>query len=212
MKKLLLLLSLFPLFLVSCVKEETYYAENYQDIVTVYEGKLVNYSGAAFSVAENQTSVLSFPEGTRYFILCDVLNRDLDIRLKDIHQMITLEAEPYNDSEEMPSDPVIFQFNRLSPDWLDMQFSIYKAKGSEYEHRILCRYAKDGIYMKLYLFHDGNNENPCTMDLNALETEKCFYGVNLSNFTFDGISLTYNRLMQNAKGEYGIEQFTATSY
>lgn len=214
MKKLLLLLALFPAFLLSCIKEDTYYAENYPDIITVYQGKFINDSGASFTVKENSTNVTSFAEGSRNYILCDILDRDLNIRLKEINPMVLLEVSPFDPEEEVPGDPVAFTTNRLTPYRLDLLFDIYKAKGTTYNHRILCRYenGNDNV-LKLFLYHDGNDENPSKMSADQLETEHCFYTIDLTQLpSSSNLTLTYFRLTQNAKGEYEIEKNTASSY
>lgn len=213
MKKLLLLFALFPLLLVSCIKEDTYYVENYPDVVTVYEGKFINNSGASFTVKENETQVSSFTEGQRYYIVCDILDRELNIRLKEIDRMMPLETTAVPaEITEMPEDPIVFRANLLTPYTLDLVFEIYKAKGSTHPHQIQCQYEKgaDDI-LKLYLYHDGNNEHPGSMSADLLETETRFYTIDLRQFSCKGLSLTYNILVKNAKGEYVIEKHTATS-
>lgn len=213
MKKLLLIFALFPLLLASCIKEDTYFVENYPDVIFVHEGKFINDSGAIFTVKENNTHVVSFTEGQRYYIVCDILDRQLNIRLKEIDPMQALAPLPVTPEEELPSDPFIFQGNRLTPYTLDLIFDIYKAKGGDYAHKILCRYekGKDNI-LRLYLYHDGNNEHLGTMSADLLETEHCFYTIDLRDFSCDGLTLTYNVLVKNAKGEYEIETHTASSY
>lgn len=213
MKKLLLISALFPLLLASCIKEDTYYVENYPDVITVYQGKFINDSGASFTVKENDTHVTSFTENQRYYMLCDILDRELNIRLKEIDPMLALAPLPASSDEELPSDPVIFKANRLTPYTLDLIFDIYKAKGSTYEHKILCRYekGKDNI-LRIYLYHDGNNEHLGTMTADLLETEHRFYTIDLRDFTCEGVTLTYYVQVKNAKGEYEIEKHTASSY
>lgn len=213
MKKLLLIFALFPLLMTSCIKEDTYYVENYPDVVTVYEGKFINDSGASFTVKENNTHVTSFTEKQRYYMVCDILDRDLNIRLKEIDPLLALAPLPATPDEQLPQDPVIFKGNRLTPYTLDLIFDIYKAKGSTYEHKILCRYekGKDNI-LRITLYHDGNNEHLGTMTADLLETEHRFYTIDIRDFACDGLTLTYNVLVKNAKGEYEIETHTASSY
>ena len=106
MKKILLPL-VCCLMATSCLKENTFYMENYTDFATFYEGKLVTDNAYRFSVVDNQSGTEAWKkEGERFFIKCDILNRNLEIRLKSLLHVDIEEALPYTEEENEPDDPV----------------------------------------------------------------------------------------------------------
>ena len=210
MKKLLIpiLFALLPLW--GCLKDGTYYAENAQDIVTVKDDNLVSDNGVKYVVTENASSNKDWKtEGSRYFMVFDILNAQLDIRIKSLYKIIIQEAEPAPTSETdlLPTDPVYFYFARLSPHYLDLGLWLYKAEGTECGHEVFFRYQDKGDeILDIHIYHNGNGENPVNMEESKLKTENRFYSIPLDDFSATTINVYAHMVGYDTEGKLVITE------
>ena len=176
MKKFLIPLVCGLLGLSACQVEDTYYITNCQDIVTIVGGELTN-GAVVFNVVQKASDNLpAFVEGERYLITFDVLNRQLDILLKDVLPGLVTPATQTEEEITEVQDPVILAFSILGPKYLDLGLSFYKSKKSDFAHTFSLKYSYDSTLkvLNLYLIHQGNHENPVEMDQKELETGSVF--------------------------------------
>ena len=214
-KHLILLLSALLLPLWGCIQEGTYTASNVEGIVTVRGTDLITDAGVQYSITEDATGETDWKvDGTRCFVIFDIINASLDIRLKYAEPLQIIELLPLDEEETYPEDPVYLEFNQLSGNHIDMGITIYKAKDSNYAHRLLFRYKEDTErkMLHLYLYHDGNDENPSIMSDKSLENETLFYTLPMDKFDVTSVDLTTFVLMNNPDGGSAIvESYTYNS-
>lgn len=210
MKKLLI-----PLLLclaVSCHMEGTYYAENMQDIITVAEeNQLVSDNGIIYTL-QTGTSIPNWMEGERYYIVFDILNRDLEIRLKSAHLMHIMEAAPAPEEPVAAHDPVQFAFNQVGSKYMDLILAYSKADGSNYAHNFSVYYTVNNAdgQLNLFLYHDGNDENLSKMESKDLKQDNYLLSIPINRWTnLTEITLTCDVLVQDtATGEYEVVRRT----
>jgi hypothetical protein len=215
MKKLLIPILCGLLAVASCNMSGSFQAQNMTDIVTVDHGLLVNDNGVAYTLVETVgKDIPTLQEGLRYYVLFDILNQELDICLTNAMAVKIVNPTPVpEDLDEITAhDPVFFQFNTVGPRYWDMGILTYKAIGSNYAHNISVYYKVEdnGQNLHLYVFHDGNDENPVKMSSNDLASEATVISIPLSAFKdVDIYTLTCDVLTNNtATGEYEIVRRT----
>lgn len=209
MKKYLLPLMLACLAAGSCNLNGTYYIENADDFVTTRDSKLVNDYGATYTVTEDSSSKKWKEEGLRSYIVFDIKDRDYNITLKSVTPATISEPVLKDLPNDDPHDPISPVKAFVSGGYLNMVFNYYIEKGSDFLHTISLLYEKpeSGI-MKLYLMHDGNNENPAYMDEDKLETVSKTYSFPLKELVKNtsgvtSLALTIDSLI--AKSDEGYE-------
>lgn len=218
MKKILLPL-VCCLLATSCMKESTFYMENFSDFASYYQGKLVTDNAYQFTVTENKTESDAWKvEGQRLFIVCDILNRNLEIRLKSFFAVDVEEALPYTEDENEPDDPVEVLDHSLSGGHINLVLEYFTNPTSNTEHVISFFYktneARDEF--TLYVLHDGNHENPAFMDEKKLEKASEVVSVPvwelLKRNTPIKFSLCLYQLKKAQDGTYSVEQNTYPLY
>ena len=160
MKKILLPL-VCCLMATSCLKENTFYMENYTDFATFYEGKLVTDNAYRFSVVDNQSGTEAWKkEGERFFIKCDILNRNLEIRLKNVLHVDIEEALPYTEEENEPDDPVEVMDQSISGGYINLALEYFANPSSNAAHVLSCYYEANAAQdeFTFYVLHEGNDE------------------------------------------------------
>ena len=211
MKKLVLLAGIL-LAAVSCKMESTFYMENVAALANVAEGKLFSDEGIVFNVTENASKKQDYlVEGARYYMRFDILNREMDIRIRDLQDVVICPSEAQGQLN-IGHDPVILQQASISGGYLNLVIVYYKAKASEYEHQMHVMHAIDVKRLKLMLFHDGNDENPSAMDSSLLETVTGYYSIPLKGFDFSSMELTYNVLTSDSEGKATVTSTTVQMY
>lgn len=180
MKKFLLPIFCAMMALTSCLKESTFTVNNYTDYVTCYQGSLVTDNGSVLNVVENQSGNETWrTEGSRFYILCDILNRQLDIRLKDIYTVRIMEPFAFSQMEKEYDDPVEVLESSLSGGYLNLGVKYYYNPSSNYARHFESYWEEDGNSARLYFFLDGNHESPEYMDAEQLKQKEEVFSISL---------------------------------
>ncbi len=206
MKKFLLLLA-FCLGMAaasSCVKESTFVYNNYMDFVVSHEGTLVSDIGVIFRVVENKTGSEAWrQEGSRFYILCDIQNREMDIILKNVLEVRQLEASPLGEMEKEYADPIIVNDSSVSGLYFNIFYTYYYNPASNYAHNTQVWWDSRDNQLNLYLYHDGNGENPAEMDADLLKEKQDVLSIPLTeirkNGEFSRLSVTVYELSSDSK-------------
>ncbi len=211
MKKLLIPLICGLLATWACTPfENEYHAENMQDIITIRENLMVNDYGVVYTLKEKASaSIPALEEGKRYFIVFDVLNQQMDIRLNMLLNVdITTPRALPEDQEIAGNDPVVFQFNSVGKLYWDLGITTYKAKNSTFEHKLSYYYTIQPGENKLilHIYHEGNNENPSTLTNDQLEAETHIISIPMANFKdVNDYGVCCDVLVKNAEsGKYEV--------
>ena len=197
---------------VGCMEESTFTATNYSDFAVFSQGLFLTDSGYSFKVTENASGTTGWEvEGKRFHLLCDILNRDLDIRLKNLNPVTIKDALPYQEDQPEPDDPVAISAS-LGSGYLNMIIVYSYNPSSNYSHKVDVYWEARGSNLNLYLLHDGNHENSVYMDSSSLKQETLFYSIPLTEIlataTFDTISLTLYEIEDLSSGESKIARNT----
>ena len=216
MKKILplLLFALLPLW--SCNLEGGYYAENARDIVTVSGDRLYSDNGAYYTVTDYGTVGKDWQaDGKRLYIVFDILNKDLEIRLKSVDPMTVTEATPLDPEEVLPHDPLIVQFCRIGAGYMDISVSFFQKPATTCPHNISFRYSIDAALQKLTVtaVHDGAGEDPSKENEEDLKVETRFFSIplkNMENVTM--ADLVVDVLVKDNNGKYAVQSETYHTY
>lgn len=216
MKQFFTLLSaaVLGLLAASCNMEDVYTINNADDIVTVKGDYLVSDYGTTYLVTEDKTGSTDWrKDDTRLYVLFDVLNRSLEISLKEAHPFTIQEAEPLSVLEETPKDPVVVALQNVSGGYVNLALQIYKEKGTECPHDISFQYRMNpnGYTLELFVLHEGNNENPTVVPEDDLKTEIRFYSIPVTALVTaqtTQVTLTLDALAKNSEGKYLITRQT----
>jgi len=185
----LLIASLFACW--SCKLEDTYTETNVKDMVNVIDGLLYNDYGYNMAVVEDAVGEAKWKiEGARYLALFDILNRDLDIRLKEMLRSSIVEAEPLDDPEELTQDPVDLLIQGFSGGYYNIGLTITRAKSSNNAHAFHFYYTVENNFMKLYIEQEGNGEDPVHMSEDDLIAEDRMFSIPVDKLPyFSSLSL-----------------------
>ena len=213
MKKLIpFILAVLPL-VASCKMEDTFTQTNVQEMVTVREGVLLNDNGYVLNVKEDAVGTANWKiEGNRYLALFDILNRALDIRLKDVIKASIIYPAEYVGDEEYPTDPVGLEMAGYSGGYLNLGLSYYKAKGSNAAHPIRFYDELKGKLHYLHISHEGNGEDPTRMDEKDLETAFSIFSLPLELGSSDRIALVMDVIVTDSTGKKTVEEQTVNLY
>ena len=218
MKKILLPL-VCCLMATSCLKDNTIYIENYSDFATSVEGKLVTDKNIRLTVVENKTDSEAWKtEGERFFIVCDILNRNLETRLKSLLHVDIEEALPYTEDENEPDDPVEVMDQSVSGGYINLALEYFANPSSNAAHVLSCYYEANAAQdeFTFYVLHEGNDENPACMDEKKLERQSALVSIPLWNLLKKGtptkLNLCLYQLKKAQDGTYTIEQSTFPLY
>lgn len=193
----------------SCIGEDVFTVNNVEELVTVNGDALVSDFGNVFTVTDNQTGKTDWKiSGTRYLALFDILNRSLEIKLKQMEKIEIVHPEEKVEWETVPKDPVYLVASSVSGGYANVFFQTYKAKNSDYPVNIFWQIEEKNGSAKLYLYVDGNNENPAFLEQSQLETVNHYVSIPLDFNTIGSLSLTTHVLFTQSEGKYEIVQNT----
>jgi len=210
MRKHLALLLAVCLAAFSCNPQGTYYVENANEFVTTHGGKLYNDSGAEFTVTQDASGQNWSTEGLRSYIVFDVQDRDYNIILKALYPALLPEGVQKDTPDEVePLDPVSVEKCFVSGGFLNMTLYSYRNPASDFAHTLSMLYEvdKSGV-MKLYLRHNGNNENPVHVPQENLVTD--FHALSfqlqelVKSLHVNRINLYVDVLKTGAEGAYEV--------
>lgn len=176
----------------SCLKESTFSVTNYQDFATSYQQTLVTDEGVTLHVVQNQTGSEAWKqEGSRFYILCDIQNREMEIVLKQLLNVEILSPKELSQMENEFTDPLTVKDTGVGGGYFNLFYSYYYNPSSNYAHRIEAWWETVGSEIHLYLFHDGNGEDPSVMNEDLLKEKEGVMSVPLAEILKTG---EYNRL------------------
>ena len=185
----LLIASLFACW--SCNLEDTYTETNVKDMLNVVDGLLYNDSGYNMAVVEDAVGEAKWKvEGARYLALFDILNRNLDIRLKDVLRSQIIEGQPLDDPEALSQAPVELLVQGFSGGYFNVGFTITCAKNSNNAHAFHFYYTVENNNLMLYVEQEGNGEDPVHMSSDDLVSEDRMFSIPVDKLPyFTSISL-----------------------
>ena len=185
----LLIASMFACW--SCNLEDTYTETNVKDMLNVVDGLLYNDSGYNMAVVEDAVGEAKWKvEGARYLALFDILNRNLDIRLKDVLRSQIIEGEPLEDPEALSQDPVELLVQGFSGGYFNVGFTITRAKNSNNAHAFHFYYTVENNNLMLYVEQEGNGEDPVHMSSDDLVSEDRMFSIPVDKLPyFSSISM-----------------------
>lgn len=215
MKKLLLPILCCLFAVASCTLGGSYSATNMKDLVTMDQGRLVNDYGVTYTISEISGQDLpTLVEGQRYYAVFDILNEQLEIVLKHAQptKIVTPIPAPDNVEEIAEKDPVEFQFDVPGNKYRDLGIVYYKNPKSNFVHDVTVYYRLEdaGATLHLYVFHEGNNENPAFMESKDLIKDFMVISVPISSFSnVNSHLLTWDLLVQDmTTKEYSVVRRT----
>lgn len=190
--------------LASCNKESTFVYNNYQDFATSYQGSLVADGGAILNVVENKTGTDAWKqEGGRFYILCDILNRQMEITLKELITVRLVNPLPLDQLDKEFTDPIVVEDCGISGGHFNLFYTYYYNPASNYAHSVHAWWDSTGSELNLYIYHDGNGENPSAMNPDLLKEKEDVISVPLAdilnNGEFNRLSITLYELTSDKK-------------
>ena len=122
-------------------------------------------------------------------------------------------ASPYDEEEPVPHDPIGIVSHWIGGGYLNLAINYYKGKDSQFEHTFLLRSSLDEAtsVLHLYLFHDGNGENPPQKETSDLVVESGIFSLSLGDEPLSGLVFTYDSILLQ-DGEYTILPQSVSSY
>ena len=211
MRKSLLFL-LCGLFVFSaCNFEDTYTLTNVTDLVTVKGDNLVNDYSRVLTVTEDAVGRVNWQvEGARYFAIYDILNRSLDIKLKEMIRSWKTDLEEYGNPEDYPTDPVEPFLACFSGGYFNLGFTISKARNTNNAHVIRFFFQNEGEQLKLHVIHYGEGEDLRTLSKDDLLYEDRVYHISADEFpSYSTLSLVYHYLDTDATGAIVLKEGNA---
>lgn len=179
---------------VSCLNEPTLYMENIWEFATAYEGKLVTDAALTLSVVENESDIPDWnQDGQRYLVNYDILNAQLEVRIRDLKASGICEPRTGASPETLGPDPALPTGQAFSGGFLNLVLKVYKAKEGTDAPLLSCRYEDqpDQGTMFLVLGCDTHGENPVNKDADQLETESVCCSIPLTTL-LKGITRNIN--------------------
>ncbi|MBE6222889.1 MAG: hypothetical protein E7125_05445 [Bacteroidales bacterium] len=208
MRKHILFIVCGLLALTACKLEDTYTQTNVQDLVTVKGDNLINDFGYTLTVVQDAVGRANWQvEDARYFALYDVLNRQLDINLKEMVRSRYLVFFDYDESEEYPTDPIEPYLAAFSGGFLNVGFYITKAKNTNNAHPVNFYLQMDNNHLYLHVVHVGNGEDLRFMSKDDLTYEQRLYHVPVDEIPhYNQFTMVYHYLRDNGSGTPVLEE------
>ena len=179
----LLIASLFACW--SCELKDSYTETNVKDMVNVVSGQLYTDYGYRLTVVEDVVGEAKWKvEGARFLAIYDILNRDLDIRLKEVLRSQVLEAIPLENPEALSQDPVELLAQGFSGGYFNVGFTITRAKNSNNAHAFHFHYTVENNNLMLYVEQEGNGEDSVHMSSDDLVSEDRMFSIPLDNLPY----------------------------
>ena len=214
MKKILLPL-LCCLMATSCLKDAGFTVTNFTDFAISYKGMLVTDNGYQLTVTQNESGSEAWKtEGERFYILCDILNRNLEINLKSLTPVDIVHPNSYTEAENEPDDPVDVFDHSISGGYINLAMNVFGAPYADKDHKITFYYSSNELQdeFTFYVLHQGNHENPAFMDEKKLETQKLEFSIPLWDLlkknTPTKLNLCLYQLKKDEAGKYIVEKNT----
>ena len=214
MKKILLPL-LCCLMATSCLKDAGFTVTNFTDFAISYKGMLVTDNGYQLTVTQNESGSDAWKtEGERFYILCDILNRNLEINLKSLTPVDIVHPNSYTEAENEPDDPVDVFDHSISGGYINLAMNVFGAPYADKDHKITFYYSSNELQdeFTFYVLHQGNHENPAFMDEKKLETQKLEFSIPLWDLlkknTPTKLNLCLYQLKKDEAGKYIVEKNT----
>jgi hypothetical protein len=198
----------FPLLLcglslfTACKFDDTYTQTNVQDLVTVKGDDLINDYGYTLTVVQDAVGAVNWKvEGARYLALYDVLNRQLDISLKEMLRSREVFMDAYEESEDYPTDPIEPFVAAFSGGYLNIGLYISKAKNTNNAHPVRFYLKKENSQLYLYVVHSGNGEDLRFLSKDDLTYEERMYHIAVEDFPdYNRITMVYHYLDADSTG------------
>lgn len=211
MRKILPLLICCLAVFNSCKLEDTYTQSNVMDLVTVKGDYLVNDYGYTLTVTQDAVGRQNWQvEGARYYALFDILNRQLEISLKEMVRSRQETLMEYDESQEYPTDPVEPYMATYSGGYLNLGFDITVAKNTDNAHPIRFYYKMDGTNMTIHVVHTGNGEDLRNMSKDDLVYEERMYHIPVEELgDYNMVTLVWHYL-DNTTGTPELKEDTYT--
>ena len=182
MRKYIFALICCVLAVSACEMKDEFRASNVTDLVTaVSDNTLINDYGVSYTITGDETDRL-WKKQDRLLVVFDVLNRDYDITLKQYVKSIVQNPSPASEESAGGKDPVEIEASVISGGYVNAQIAYYRSKSSDFLHTISMEYEdqpKENRF-NLYLYHNGNGENPAQRDKDGLEKVTSLYSFRLS--------------------------------
>ena len=211
MKRILIPLLCCLLAAWSCNVDSSFSTMNTQDMVTVSGGKLLNDNGVLYTLSQKAADTPALEEGKRYYIIFDILDKNYNVFVNTVIPAEIVVPTAASAEESITAhDPLVVQFNWIGPKYLDLSFSYFYKEGSDCAHAIFARYSlsDDKKTLNLSVYHDGNDENPATLDEKDLKHEVRIVSIPISDWSPSVVTLTLDVLSQNDEGKYTVERLT----
>lgn len=200
---------------VSCLKEDTFSIQGYQDFATAYQGKLVTDNGLSLTIVKNESGNENWKnEGERFLILCDILNHNLETTLKGVQDVDIVHPVPYTESEDEPDDPVDVFNHSISGGYINLAMNVFGDPSGDKDHLITFYYTANEMQdeFTFYVLHQGNHESPAYMDEKKLETKNFFFSIPLWDLlkknTPTKLNLCLYQLEKAEDGTYSVQKKT----
>ena len=208
MKKYILILMTGLLAAVSCSLEDVYQRTNVDDILMYYEGKLCNDYGTVYTVTGNEAAGNWKQEGKRFYTVFDILNRNFDITIKELHEFENITSTPTEEEKPELGDPVQLIVGTVSGGFVNILFRTYSDKKSDYEQKVSFLHKFNGSELQLFMVFDGNHENPAEKDVENLESKEHYVCIPIFHHDVKITSLSFkvNELKQTGASEFTAEE------
>ena len=174
------------LALTSCKLEDSFTATNLHAFVTVKDGTFMDDAGGTCTIVEDLTDKGWMEEGSRHYIIYDILNSNWDVSLREYYRAVIQSPQdgwPEDGWETQPgADPVAFVTHSFSGGYLNMVLQYYYKPGTECPHDMVLFRQEAAVEdeLRLLLKHSGNGENPVEMDSANLKVGVRVYSFPLS--------------------------------
>lgn len=191
----------------SCNLKDTYTQTNVRDMVNVDKGILFNDFGYVLNPVEDAVGADKWKiEGARFYAIYDILNRDLDVRLKEMYRSQFVEAEELENPEELSKDPLELDVQGISGGYINLGFVFTRLKKSNNAHVINFYYEMENNTMNLYVEHLGFNEDVLHEDEDDLATEERMFSIPTKDLpSFTGLTLVMNVIAKES-GDYVVKE------
>lgn len=211
MRKCLIALVCGLLAVCACHLEGSFTTQNSQDVVTISGGKLVNDNGVVYTVSEKAADTPELEEGKRYLLIFNILDKYYNIAVTSVVPVEIVTPTLASETEVIAAhDPVQVQFNWIGPQYLDLGLSHYYVEGSDCAHAISARYSlsDDKKTLNLFLYHDGNDENPSARKEEELKQAGRVVSIPINEWKPSVVTLTLDILGKDDDGKNVVERKT----
>lgn len=170
MKRFLIPLLASLLAAVSCNLKDVFIVNNMEEFVTCKQTFLVSDLGNTYTVTSSAIPQSEWQqEGKRFYALFDIQNRELEINLKSLKPVDIITPDPKQDPAPEYGDPMYLDHANISGGYVNFLFQTWSAKGSDFAQRLFWEQEVVDRELRIYLYVDGNDENPAHLSDSQLE-------------------------------------------